>query len=154
MKQTNIFRNCRTNQVFKTSHVHVKPKISYIYSHIKYANFKTLEKVRLLFKIRLNNHRKNAKSGKPIIEQIRKQTTTEETRKLLKKWENFWILKVTSLYPGGLNQKLDVIYWLYLPSSAPLPSLSLSRDTFFSTGINNNFKNLSYLMVNTIDKVK
>ena len=62
-----------------------------------------------------NNHRKDAKLEKPIlarnhfiesnhnfqkhaeytlIEQIRKQMATEETRKLLKKRENFWILKL------------------------------------------------------------
>ena len=42
-----------------------------------------------------------------LIEQIKKQTTTEETRTLLKRRENFWVLKLKTLYPDGLNQESD-----------------------------------------------
>ena len=36
-------------------------------------------------------------------------TTTEQLRVLLKKRENFWILKLKALYPDGLNQELNDI---------------------------------------------
>ena len=45
-----------------------------------------------------------------LTKQIRKQTI-EETRKLLKKWEKFWISKVKTLYPDGLNQELNDSDW-------------------------------------------
>ena len=34
-------------------------------------------------------------------------TITEQLRLLLKKRENFWILKLKTLYPDGLNQELN-----------------------------------------------
>ena len=34
---------------------------------------------------------------------------TEETRKLLKERENFWMLKLKILYPNGSNQELNEI---------------------------------------------
>ena len=76
-------------------------------SNTVYTNFSTLEKVRL------NNHRKNVKLQASIlaykhfseknhnfqqhaeftlIEQNKKQTTTKETRTLLKRTENVWVL--------------------------------------------------------------
>ena len=36
-------------------------------------------------------------------------TTTKQLRVLLKKRENFWILKLKTLYPDGLNQELNDI---------------------------------------------
>ena len=78
------------------------------------------KKMRPLFNVRLNNYGKYAKSEKSIlackhfsepyrnfqqhaeftlIEQIKKQTTVEKTKKLL--------LKLKSLYPDGLNQVLN-----------------------------------------------
>ena len=38
-----------------------------------------------------------------LIEEIKKQATAEETRTLLKRRENFWVLKLKALYPDGLN---------------------------------------------------
>ena len=82
------------------------------------------------FNICLNNYGKNAKSEASIlackhfneqnhdfqqhaefslIEQIKKQTTTEETRTLLKQRENFWVLKLKTLYPDELNHGLNNI---------------------------------------------
>ena len=83
------------------------------------------------FNIRLNNHRKDSKNKNPIlackhfqnsnhnfqsdskfalIEQIMKTfTTTKQLRVLLKKPENFWILKLKTLYPDGLNQEFNRI---------------------------------------------
>ena len=81
--------------------------------------------------IRLNNHRKDSKNKNPflawkhfqnsnhnfqrdakftLIEVITKSfITTEQLRLLLKKQENFWILKLKTLYPDGLNQELNDI---------------------------------------------
>ena len=47
VKQTNIFKSYRTNQVFKMI-LHVKVKISHIYSNVEYVNFNRLEKGKLL----------------------------------------------------------------------------------------------------------
>ena len=45
-----------------------------------------------------------------LIEQITNSfTTTEQLRILLKKRENFWILKLKTLYSDGLNQELNDI---------------------------------------------
>ena len=44
-----------------------------------------------------------------MIEQIRKVAAIERTRTLLKKRENFWTLKLKTLYPDGLNQELNGI---------------------------------------------
>ena len=61
-----------------------------------------------------------------LIEQIKKQTTAEETRILLKRRENFWVLKLKTLYPEGLNQELNNMKLIALL----LHSTSLPNDTF------------------------
>ena len=45
-----------------------------------------------------------------LIEQIKKQTTTKETRTFLKRKENFRVLKLKTLYPYGLNQEINNIH--------------------------------------------
>ena len=50
------------------------------------------------------NHNLQEHSEFTLCEQIRQQMTIEETRKLLKKRENFWILKLETLCQDGLNQ--------------------------------------------------
>ena len=52
-------------------------------------------------------HNFQQKAEFTLIEQIKKQTTTEETRTLLKPREHFWVLKLKTLYPDGLNQELN-----------------------------------------------
>lgn len=42
-----------------------------------------------------------------LIEQIKNQTTTKETRTLLKQRANFWVLKIKTLYPDGWNKELQ-----------------------------------------------
>ena len=82
------------------------------------------------FNIRLNNHRQDVKNpnaipackhfnrndhdfknhGKIIIiEQIRniRTTSTETLKERLKQQENFWIMKLDTLAPHGLNQDLN-----------------------------------------------
>ena len=51
-----------------------------------------------------------------LIEEIKKQATAEETRtrrnkkqELLKRRKSFWVLKLKTLYPDGLNQELSNI---------------------------------------------
>ena len=55
------------------------------------------------------NHNSQQHGEFTVIERIRKQMTTKETIKLLKKQENFWILNLKGLYPDGLNQELNYI---------------------------------------------
>ena len=92
------------------------------------CQFQYVGKSETPFNIRLNNHRKDAKSQASIleckhfseqnhnfqqhpeftlIEKIKKQTTAQETRTLLKQRENLWVLKLKTLYPDGLNQELN-----------------------------------------------
>ena len=81
------------------------------------------------FHLRLNNHRKkiykadaipalrhfamkdhifNRDASFIIVEQIRKSTLSRDTMKnLLKERENFWILKLETLKPKGINQELN-----------------------------------------------
>ena len=40
------------------------------------------------------------------LRKIKKLTTTEEARTLLKRRKDFWVLKLITLYPGGLNEEL------------------------------------------------
>ena len=54
-----------------------------------------------------NNFHQNAEFT--LIEQIREQTTAEETRTRLKRRRHFWVLKLKTLYPDGLNQELNNI---------------------------------------------
>ena len=54
-----------------------------------------------------NNFHQNAEFT--LIEQIREQTAAEETRTRLKRRRHFWVLKLKTLYPDGLNQELNNI---------------------------------------------
>ena len=94
-------------------------------------DLENVRKSEAFFNIRLNNHRKDSKNKNPIlackhfqnlnhnsqrdeefilIEQIMKTfSTIEELRLPLKKRKNFWILKLITLYPDGLNQELNDI---------------------------------------------
>ena len=53
------------------------------------------------------NHNFQQHAEFTLIEQIKKQTAAEETRTLLKRRENFWVLKLKALYLDGLNQALN-----------------------------------------------
>ena len=83
------------------------------------------------FNVRLNNHRADAAHPKSntipadihfskdhhnftrdasftIIEQIKDSTKTKKEKgQILLKWENFWINKLVTLTPNGLNQELN-----------------------------------------------
>ena len=90
-----------------------------------------VSKSETFFNIWLSNHRKDSKNKNSIlackyfqnlnhnfqrdakltlIEQITKTlTTTKQLPLLLMKRENFWILKLKTIYPDGLNQELNDI---------------------------------------------
>ena len=54
----------------------------------------------------MKNHTFNRDASFIIIEQIRNSTLSRETKKnLLKQRDNFWILKLETLKPKGLNQE-------------------------------------------------
>ena len=111
VKQANIFKSYRTNQVLKLFHDRKCKSGNLIYLlQCGIYKLRYVGKSETTFNIPLNNYWKDAKSEKSIlvckhfnesdhnvqkhpeftlIEQIRKQTTTEETKKLLKIWENF-----------------------------------------------------------------
>ena len=72
---------------------------------------------------------KDAKSQTSILvcKHFNKQNRNfQETRILLKRRENFWVLKLKTLYPEGLNQELNDMKLIALL----LHSTSLSNNTF------------------------
>ena len=98
--------------------------LKYKKCHIQYVG-----KAETDFYVRLNNHRKdvykayaipasrhfamkdhifNRGTGLNIIQQIGKSTLWRENKKkLLKQRENYWIMKLKTLKPKGLNQELN-----------------------------------------------
>ena len=124
--KTNTFTSYRTGETFKIFH-----QLNCKSSHLIYllqcqiSQLQYVSKSETSFNIRLNNHRKDSKhlackhfqnsnhnfqrdAKFTLIEQITKSfTTTEHLRLLLKKQENFWILKLKTLYTVGLNQELN-----------------------------------------------
>ena len=56
----------------------------------------------------MKDHIFNRDASFIIVEQIRKSTLSRDTMKnLLKERENFWILKLETLKPKGINQELN-----------------------------------------------
>ena len=47
-------------------------------------------------------------------------TSTETLKETLKQWENFWIMKLETLAPLGLNQDLNWINFMQIFCSPPL----------------------------------
>ena len=131
VKQLNKFQSYGTKEVFQVFHNLTCKSENLIYLlQCRICQLQYVGKRKNPSKIRLNNHRKDAKSQASIlvfkhfskqnhnfqhhpeftlIEQIKKQTTAEETRSLLKRAENFWVLKLKTLYLDELNQELNNI---------------------------------------------
>ena len=131
VKQIKTFQSCRTKETFQIIHNLTCRSENLIYLlQCRICRLKYAGKSATPFNIRLNTHRKDAKSQASIlackhfseqnhnfqqhaeftlIEQIKKQTTAEETRTLLKQRENFCVLKLKILYLDGLNQELNNI---------------------------------------------
>ena len=95
------------------------------------CNIQYVGKSETSFNIRLNNHRKNVKNPSTIlackygkfitIEQLRniRTTSTETLKERLKQRENFWIMKLKTLAPHGLNEDLNWIYFMQTFRSLP-----------------------------------
>ena len=130
MKQTKTFQSYRTKQTSQVFHNLTCKSESLIYllqCHI--CQLQYVGKSETPFNIRLSNLGKDAKLQASVlswkrfnnqnhnfqhaeftlIEQIKKQRTAEETRILLKRRANFWVLKQKTLYPDGLNQEINNI---------------------------------------------
>lgn len=130
---TNTFKSNQTNRVFNIYHeITCKSQwVIYLLECIL-CNIQYVGKSETPFNIRLNNHRKDVNSPKAIpaclhfrkerhnflkharftlIEELsEKDNISKETLKLrLKQRENFWILKLQTLTPKGLNQELNKI---------------------------------------------
>ena len=128
---TTTFKSNQTNKTFKIYH-RVNRKNSFVIYLLGcyICNIQYVGKSETPFNIRLNNHRKDVKNpnsipvckhfnsrdhdfnnhGKIIIiEQLRniRTTPTETIKERLKQRENFWIIKLETLTPPGLNQDLN-----------------------------------------------
>ena len=131
MKQTKTFQSYRTKQTSQVFHNLTCKSENLIYLlQCRICQLQYVGKSETPFNIRLSNLEKDAKLQASIlswkhfnnqnhnfqqhaeftlIEQIKKQRTAEETRILLKRRANFWVLKQKTLYPDGLDQELNNI---------------------------------------------
>ena len=131
MKQTKAFQSYRTKQTSQVFHNLTCKSENLIYLlQCRICQLQYVGKSETPFNIRLSNLEKDAKLQASIlswkhfnnqnhnfqqhaeftlIEQIKKQRTAEETRILLKRRANFWVLKQKTLYPDGLDQELNNI---------------------------------------------
>ena len=141
---TAIFKSNQTSKTFKICH-RVNCKSSFVIYLLEcyICNIQYVGKSETPFNIRLNNHRKDVKNpnaipackhfnrhdhdfnnhGKIIIiEQLRniRTTSTETLKERLKQRENFWIMKLETLAPLGLNQDLNWIHFMQTFRSPPL----------------------------------
>ena len=128
---TTTFKSNQTNKTLKIYH-RVNCKSSFVIYLLEcyICNIQYVGKSETPFNIRLNNHRKDVKNpnaipackhfnrhdhdfnnhGKIIIiEQLRniRKTSTETLKERLKQRGNFWIMKLETLVPLGLNQDLN-----------------------------------------------
>ena len=130
---TETFSSFRTGESFKIFHQLNCKSYGIIYLlQCKICSLQYIGKSETPFNLRLNNHRKDTKDKKSkniilackhfqdpshdfqrdarftLIEKITKKCASkEQLRQLLKKRENFWILKLDTLHPAGLNQELN-----------------------------------------------
>ena len=131
MKQTKTFQSYRTKQTSQVFHNLTCKSENLIYLlQCRICQLQYVGKSETPFNIRLSNLEKDAKLQASIlswkhfnnqnhnfqqhaeftlIEQIKKQRTAEETRILLKRRANFWVLKQKTLSQDGLNQELNNI---------------------------------------------
>ena len=125
------FRSYQTQQLYTIFHkLNYKSKFIIYLMECASCKVQYVGQAETAFNIRLNNHRKNVNNPKSIpadlyfrklghsfdlhakftlIEQLSNIRTTEkDTLKFrLKRWEDFWIQKLKTLTPKGLNQELN-----------------------------------------------
>ena len=138
------FKSNQTNKTFKIYH-RVNCKSSFVIYLLEcfICNIWYVRKSETPFSIRFNNHWKDVKNPSAasvckhfnkhdrdfnnhrkiiIIKQLRNIDTTsaETSKERLKQQENFWIMKLETLAPHGLNQNLNWIYFIQTFRSPPL----------------------------------
>ena len=131
ISSTSSFKSNQTNETFKIFH-NTNCRSDYVVYLLECRKCKIqyVGKTETPFNVRLNNHRIGANKQKEdtipaarhfsqghnfnqdakftIIEQIKDKTKSkEEKRKILLNRENFWITKLKTLTPHGLNQELN-----------------------------------------------
>ena len=128
---TTSFKSNQTNRVFKIFHIIDCKSTFLIYLlECNICNIQYVDKSETTFNIRLNNHRKDVKDPNALpadkhftlpghdfnknakftlIEKLTNtnKVATETLRERLKHRENFWIIKLRTLTPNGLNQELN-----------------------------------------------
>ena len=131
VQSTSSFKSYQTQEIFKILHNTNCRSSNVIYLlHCNKCNIQYVGKTENPFNIRLNNHRHGANHPTEdtipaakhfsvnhefnrdakftIIEQIKDNSKTqEEKRSILLRRENFWIIKLKTLTPLGLNQELN-----------------------------------------------
>ena len=112
---TKTFESCQTNRTFKIFHK-LNCKSSFVIYLMKcaFCEIQYVGKVETLFNIQLNTHRKDANGSNPKITLYPFISNTINTdvgiiKIRLKGKEDFWILKLDTLTPKGLNQELKHI---------------------------------------------
>ena len=131
LQNTETFKSFQTKQTFRIYH-HLSCKSKYIIylMECNLCKIQYVGKSETSFNIRLNNHRKDTKNTKSIpadshfrkpghdftknarfilIEQLNniENKSKESLRLILKRREDFWIKKLETLKPKGLNQELN-----------------------------------------------
>ena len=125
VKQTKTFQSYRTKETFQLFHSLTRKSENLIYLlQCRICHFQYVGKSETPFNIRLSDHRKDAKSQALILvcKYFNKQnhnfqkhaefTLIEQIKSKqehLRRRENFWVLKLITLYPDGLNQELNNI---------------------------------------------
>ena len=127
---TTTFKSNQTQKTYKIFHnLNCKSKFVIYLLECRKCAIQYVGKAETEFNIRLNNHRKDSRDPKAIpaskhfslpyhdfnrdakftiIEQIRNNYMSNDSKKeLLKQRENFWISKLETLTPKGLNQELN-----------------------------------------------
>ena len=131
VQKTETFKSNQTNEVFKIFHtINCKSNFIIYLMECKLCKLQYVGKAETAFNIRLNNHRKDIKDPKAIpadkhfnqpqhsfnnhakfilIEQLQNidKTSTETLKDRLKKRESFWIKKLKTLKPHGLNHETN-----------------------------------------------
>ena len=130
MLQTS-FKSNQTNRVFKIFHnINCKSTFLIYLLECNICNIQYVGKSETTFNIRLNNHKKDVKDPNAVpadkhftlpghdfnknakftlIEKLTNtnKVATETLKERLKNGENFWIIKLRTLTPNGLNQELN-----------------------------------------------
>ena len=117
---TTSFKSNQTNRVFKIFHnINCKSKFLISLLECNICNIQYVGKSETTFNIRLNNHRKDVKDPNTLpadkhftlpghdFNKNVKFTLIEKLTKQTKNRENFWIVKLRTLTPTGLNQELN-----------------------------------------------